>query len=107
MLTSLKHYMMLRKCRMDTTKARADLQDIARDTLTLLADVGHIEMRALALTNGNLSVHMRKLEDVGYVSMTKSFVGRIPKTMFRITKQGRQALDDYWRALDDIRAGDA
>ena len=35
---------------MNTTKARADLQDIARDSLTMLADVGHIEMRALALT---------------------------------------------------------
>ncbi|HUT75086.1 MAG TPA: transcriptional regulator [Armatimonadota bacterium] len=79
--------------------------------LTLLSALKEAEfsfvLRALALTNGNLSVHMRKLEDVGYVSMTKSFVGRIPKTMFRITKQGRQALDDYWRALDDIRAGDA
>jgi len=79
--------------------------------LTLLSAVKEAEfsfiLRALALTNGNLSVHMRRLEGAGYVSMTKSFVGRIPKTMFRITKPGRQALDEYWRTLDEIRAGEA
>ncbi len=76
--------------------------------LTLLSSVKEAEfsfiLRALGLTNGNLSVHMRRLEDAGYVSMTKTFVGRVPKTMFSITTRGRRALEKYWRTLDELRA---
>lgn len=76
--------------------------------LTLLSGVKEAEfsfiLRALGLTNGNLSVHMRRLEEAGYVSMTKTFVGRLPKTMFSITTRGRRALDKYWRTLDELRA---
>jgi len=61
-------------------------------------------LRALQMTNGNLSVHMRRLEAAGYVSMTKTFVGRVPKTMFSITTQGRRALEKYWQTLDELRA---
>lgn len=77
--------------------------------LALLSGVKEAEfsfiLRVLRLTNGNLSVHMRRLEDAGYVSMTKTFAGRVPKTMFSITTRGRQALDRYWRTLDHLRAG--
>src|SRR5688500_7852231 len=46
-------------------------------------------------TDGNLSVHARKLEDAGYVGCTKGFDGRVPRTEFRLTPAGRKALDRY------------
>ncbi len=52
-------------------------------------------------TDGNLSVHARKLEDAGYVSCTKSFEGRTPKTEYRLTAGGRRALERY---LDHMEA---
>ena len=57
--------------------------------------------RLMGTTDGNLSVHARKLEDAGYVSCTKSFDGRTPKTEFRITRAGRGALERY---LDHMEA---
>jgi DNA-binding MarR family transcriptional regulator len=55
----------------------------------------------LGVTDGNLSVHARKLEDGGYISCAKSFVGRLPKTEFRLTAAGRRALEKY---LDHMEA---
>jgi DNA-binding HxlR family transcriptional regulator len=52
-------------------------------------------------TDGNLSVHARKLEDAGYVSCTKSFEGRVPKTVYALTPNGRRALERY---LDHMEA---
>jgi DNA-binding HxlR family transcriptional regulator len=49
----------------------------------------------LRVTDGNLSVHARKLEDAGYVACTKSFAGRLPKTEYRLTAAGRRALEKY------------
>ena len=49
----------------------------------------------LGATDGNVSVHARKLEDAGYVSCTKSFAGRLPKTEYRLTSSGRKALEKY------------
>jgi DNA-binding MarR family transcriptional regulator len=49
----------------------------------------------LGATDGNVSVHARKLEDAGYVSCTKSFAGRMPKTEYRLTASGRRALEKY------------
>ncbi len=51
--------------------------------------------KLLATTDGNLSVHARKLEDAGYIACTKFFEGRLPKTEFRLTPPGRQALERY------------
>lgn len=51
--------------------------------------------RLLDSTDGNLSVHARKLEDAGYVSCSKSFDGRLPRTEYRITPLGRTALERY------------
>ena len=51
--------------------------------------------RLLETTDGNLSVHARKLEDAGYVACTKTFVGRTPRTEYRLTDAGREALDRY------------
>ena len=55
----------------------------------------------LAATDGNLSVHARKLEDAGYVSCDKSFEGRVPRTEYRLTRTGRRALAEY---LDHMEA---
>jgi DNA-binding transcriptional ArsR family regulator len=55
----------------------------------------------LRVTDGNLSVHARKLEDAGYVACTKSFAGRMPKTEYRLSTAGRRALEKY---LDHMEA---
>lgn len=52
-------------------------------------------MRQTGLTRGNLSVNLRKLEEAGYVSITKEFVDRIPRTLIRLTNDGRQAIQTY------------
>jgi len=60
------------------------------------------ELKALLkTTDGNLSVHARKLEEASYVTCTKSFEGRIPKTEYRLTGTGRRALEHY---LDHMEA---
>jgi DNA-binding transcriptional ArsR family regulator len=60
------------------------------------------ELRDLLETSdGNLAVHARKLEEAGYVDCEKSFDGRIPRTEYRLTRQGRAALDKY---LDHMEA---
>ncbi|HVH66246.1 MAG TPA: transcriptional regulator [Gemmatimonadales bacterium] len=60
------------------------------------------ELKALLhTTDGNLSVHARRLEQAAYVTCTKSFAGRIPKTEYRLTALGRRALERY---LDHMEA---
>lgn len=62
----------------------------------------------LDVTDGNLSIHARKLEDAGYLHCEKSFEGRTPKTTFRLTADGREALRRYLdhmeRLIDAARA---
>jgi len=55
----------------------------------------------LQTTDGNLSVHARKLEEAGYIACTKSFEGRVPRTEYTITASGRRALERY---LDHMEA---
>jgi DNA-binding transcriptional ArsR family regulator len=57
---------------------------------------------ALSATDGNLSVHARKLEDAGYVACEKSFEGRTPRTTFKLTAAGRRALEKYLDHMDAI-----
>ncbi|HUN60585.1 MAG TPA: transcriptional regulator [Candidatus Sulfotelmatobacter sp.] len=60
------------------------------------------ELKALLkTTDGNLSVHARKLEEADYIVCTKSFDGRLPKTEYRLTAAGRRALERY---LDHMEA---
>jgi DNA-binding HxlR family transcriptional regulator len=60
------------------------------------------ELKALLkTTDGNLSVHARKLEEADYILCTKSFAGRLPKTEYRLTAAGRRALEHY---LDHMEA---
>lgn len=56
----------------------------------------------LKTSDGNLSVHARKLEEAGYVECMKSFEGRVPKTEFRLTGAGRRALEKYLGHLESL-----
>ena len=57
--------------------------------------------RLMKTTDGNLSVHARKLEEASYIACTKFFQGRLPKTEYRLTPAGRRALERY---LDHMEA---
>ena len=53
-------------------------------------------------TDGNLSVHARKLEEAGYISCSKYFEGRLPKTEYKLTASGRSALEDYLSHMEAL-----
>jgi DNA-binding HxlR family transcriptional regulator len=53
-------------------------------------------------TDGNLSVHARKLEDAGYITCTKFFEGRVPKTEYKLTTTGRRALESYLNHMEKL-----
>ncbi len=70
--------------------------------LSVNASLSFTELRKLLdATDGNLSVHARKLEEAGYISYTKGFEGRIPRTDYRLTAAGKKALERY---LDHMEA---
>jgi DNA-binding MarR family transcriptional regulator len=70
--------------------------------LAAAASLSFNDLKALMqATDGNLSVHARKLEDAQYVTCTKTFEGRRPKTVYRLTARGRRALQRY---LDHMEA---
>jgi DNA-binding MarR family transcriptional regulator len=58
--------------------------------------------KLLNTTDGNISVHARKLEEAGYVSMEKSFKGRVPLTEYAITKEGKKALERYLNHMEAL-----
>ena len=55
--------------------------------------------RETGLTKGNLSVHLSKLEEAGYVNIEKTYRGKVPLTLCRMTGEGRQAFDAYRKQL--------
>lgn len=59
----------------------------------------------LEMTAGNLSTHLRKIEEAGYVEVTKTHSGRTPVTYVALTRAGRRAYEDYLTALRDIIGG--
>lgn len=70
--------------------------------LAVNASLGFTTLKGLLkTTDGNLSVHARKLEQARYITCTKSFEGRIPRTEFKLTPSGRRALEKY---LDHMEA---
>ena len=94
----------------DNETSKEDLQPIAEidplihapTRLKIMAYLSIVEsadftflMRQTGLTRGNLSVNLRKLEDAGYVSIKKEFVDRVPRTLIRLTDDGRQAIQIY------------
>ena len=76
--------------------------------MSVLSGVDEVDfnflLTALGLTKGNLSCHVDRLEQTGYVAVKKAFNGKIPRTSYRITSDGRGALEAYWRELEEIRA---
>jgi DNA-binding MarR family transcriptional regulator len=56
----------------------------------------------LKTTDGNLSVHARKLEEAGYIRVTKGFEDRKPRTEYRLTPKGRRALEQYLQQMEGI-----
>lgn len=67
--------------------------------LAYLAAVDSVDfmflMRQVGLTRGNLSSHLNKLEEAGYISVKKEFVEKIPRTLIRLTAEGRAAIQEY------------
>jgi len=61
--------------------------------------------RQTGLTRGNLSSHMSKLEDAGYIEITKEFVDKIPRTLLQITDDGRAALLEYTNNMKQVLDG--
>ena len=56
----------------------------------------------LGATDGNLSVHARRLEDAGYITCTKGFEGRVPRTEYALTPDGRRALERYLDHMESL-----
>ena len=58
--------------------------------------------KRLDVADGAIGIHLRKLEDVGYLTCSKSFVGRRPRSVYRITPLGRRALNNYLNAMQQV-----
>lgn len=58
--------------------------------------------QSLEVTDGNLSVHARKLEDAGYIDCSKGFDGRTPRTEYRLARKGKAALEKYLAHMEAI-----
>lgn len=58
--------------------------------------------KLLDTTDGNLSVHARKLEEAGYIACNKGFDGRVPRTEYAITREGKKVLKDYLNHMERI-----
>ncbi len=72
-------------------------------TLAAVRSLSFQELKKLvAATDGNLSVHARKLEDAGYLTAEKTFSGRVPRTDFRITSRGRRAFEGYLEHMEAL-----
>jgi len=80
------------QARLRVVSALSMLRECDRLTFPRLQEI-------LKMTAGNLSVHLRKLEDAGYVEVTKTHHGRTPATLVQLTRRGRLAFEDYTTAL--------
>ena len=59
-------------------------------------------LQSLELTKGNLSTHMKKLEDGGLVKIDKRFIGRKPSTSYRCTKKGKKEVQNYLTTIESV-----
>jgi DNA-binding HxlR family transcriptional regulator len=59
-------------------------------------------LKESGLTKGNLSVHLSRLDEAGYVQMEKTFRGKIPHTEYKLTSKGKSAFDQYRKSLGSI-----
>ena len=75
-------------------------------TLEPTAEVDFIYLRdLLEVTDGNLGAHLRKLEEAGYINISKTFVERKPRTFISATTKGRTVFDEHVAALESILKG--
>ena len=97
--------------RNDATQSAVDLDRVIHERVRLaivsaLAGAPALtfnELKALLeITDGNLSVHARKLEEAGFVACDKTFVDRVPRTEYRLTAAGRKALDAYLQHMEAL-----
>jgi DNA-binding HxlR family transcriptional regulator len=97
--------------RNDATQSAVDLDRVIHERVRLaivsaLAGAPSLtfnELKALLeITDGNLSVHARKLEDAGFVACDKTFVDRVPRSEYRLTAAGRKALDAYLQHMEAL-----
>ena len=97
--------------RADASQSAVDLDRVIHERVRLaivsaLAGAPSLsfnELKALLeITDGNLSVHARKLEDAGFVTCDKTFVDRVPRTEYRLTASGRKALDAYLQHMEAL-----
>jgi DNA-binding MarR family transcriptional regulator len=88
------------QARLRVVSALSMLRDDDRIAFPRLQDI-------LRMTPGNLSVHLRKLEDAGYVDVTKTHSGRTPTTLLRLTRRGQLAFEDYTTAVRALLDGAA
>ena len=79
--------------------AMVSVEDRGQLEFTYLRDL-------LGVTDGNLGAHLRKLEEAGYVQLSKTFVARKPRTYVSATSRGRRAFDDHVAALEAIMRGE-
>ena len=63
-------------------------------------------LRESGLTKGNLSSHLARLEEAGYIDMQKTFKGKIPLTVLRLTRAGKSAFDAYKKKMNGLLAAD-
>lgn len=87
----------------DLVHGRARLAILAFLSGVEAADFTAIK-KAVAMTDGNLSLHLRKLEEVGYIHVTKAFVARRPRTTCALTGEGRTALLGYLQEMEKLIA---
>ncbi len=59
--------------------------------------------RITGCTAGNLSSHLRRLAEAGFIEIAKGYVGNVPQTQVAITDSGRQAIAEYWKRMDELR----
>ncbi len=74
--------------------------------LSVLVSVDEAEFTFLReqvhATDGNLSIHLKKLDDAGYISVTKQFVDKKPQTTYTLTRKGHEAFEDYVDRLEKM-----
>jgi DNA-binding transcriptional ArsR family regulator len=77
--------------------------------LTILSGVKEADftflLRMSGLTRGNLSVHLSKLEEAGYINVKKRFINKKPNTVYNLTKEGRKDFNDYLKNMEKIIKG--
>ena len=97
--------------RNDASQSAVDLDRVIHERVRLaivsaLAGAPSLTFNALKslleITDGNLSVHARKLEEAGFVACDKTFVDRVPRTEYRLTAAGRKALDAYLQHMEAL-----